>query len=812
MLALCLSAWQAPAADAPAFDLTGPRVEVRVTRAGKTLPISEVPNLAAGDRLWVHPDLPPGQSVHYLLVVAFLRGSTNPPPDEWFTRLETWKRGAVEGLYVTVPADAEQALLLLAPETGGDFNALRNAVRGRPGAFVRASQDLNQASLDRGRLDTYLDAVKDANANDPKDLQERSKLLARSLNIKLDQQCFDKPSEQQAPCLVKNTNDLVLDDSHSQSVVANWTSGNSADLLAQVSYTRPAGGGSYSVYVGAVLDMVRIFDSFHTPEYQYIPALGVARKGALELKMNIPPSFKKPMSVIVVGLPAVEKSSPPPLRPVDERQEYCLQRDEVVLPAEAGPLAFSTDYAHDVFFRLASSSGKNVEVPARADAGRGGYVLEEKGMQGGALNAGQFGSDIKGRLHGQWGFDPFDGPEFKVQIAHDVTWTLAADDRHSLVVGRTETLHFESAAASCVEDVIVNLGDGKQTGEAHKIDATWKITGPRQVEVQLPLKDVKAGDLTVQFKEAGTAKPEQIALQTYSEPGQIESFTIYAGDKQGTLRGTGLGEVASLEVQGIHFAPLPESGEQGKDVLPLATTDDKGTAALHPNEKMTARVTLKDGRTLDLPASVETARPRVTLVNRTVQPGPGTSYIKLASENELPVDGRLTFAIRAESPSAFRRDDKVEVGSVDGSFHAMLSIADNTLVLQDAKTALLTLDPAKAFGGSAFGPLQFRPVGQSGVAGDWQPLATLVRVPQLSGVKCPAPNQDNAQCTLEGSNLFLLDSVASDAQFTSATTVPEGFGASTLSVPRPSGSTLFVKLRDDPSVVSAASPPAQQQR
>jgi hypothetical protein len=42
------------------------------------------------------------------------------------------------------------------------------------------------------------------------------------------------------------------------------------------------------------------------------------------------------------------------------------------------------------------------------------------------------------------------------------------------------------------------------------------------------------------------------------------------------------------------------------------------------------------------------------------------------------------------------------------------------IVLQDSKTALVTLDPAKAFGGSAFGPLRFRPLSTTGVAGDWQ--------------------------------------------------------------------------------------------
>ena len=44
--------------------------------------------------------------------------------------------------------------------------------------------------------------------------------------------------------------------------------------------------------------------------------------------------------------------------------------------------------------------------------------------------------------------------------------------------------------------------------------------------------------------------------------------------------------------------------------------------------------------------------------------------------------------------------------------------------------AVATFDPTKAFGFSAFGPLKFRLVNK-GVAGDWQPLVTLVRLPVL---------------------------------------------------------------------------------
>jgi len=67
---------------------------------------------------------------------------------------------------------------------GRDFKTLVSAVRGRPGAFVRTSQDLNQAALDRSRLERYLSAIRTLNDSDPSKLTEAAPLLARSLAIK----------------------------------------------------------------------------------------------------------------------------------------------------------------------------------------------------------------------------------------------------------------------------------------------------------------------------------------------------------------------------------------------------------------------------------------------------------------------------------------------------------------------------------------------------------------------------------------------------------------------------------------------------
>ena len=73
--------------------------------------------------------------------------------------------------------------------------------------------------------------------------------------------------------------------------------------------------------------------------------------------------------------------------------------------------------------------------------------------------------------------------------------------------------------------------------------------------------------------------------------------------------------------------------------------------------------------------------------------------------------------------------------------------------------------------------------------------------PTLLKVLLPQMCIRDRQCTLHGTNLFLIDSVASDSQFTHTVPVPSGFADAALSVPRPNGTLLYVKLRDDPSTV-----------
>jgi hypothetical protein len=199
---------------------------------------------------------------------------------------------------------------------------------------------------------------------------------------------------------------------------------------------------------------------------------------------------------------------------------------------------------------------------------------------------------------------------------------------------------------------------------------------------------------------------------------------------------------------------------------------------------------------------VQPPRPRVTLVSKNIRAGAVPSAITLGNPDELPMEGEISFLLKSEIPDRFTRREKIEVAAADESFTVLLGFNEANLVLRDSEHLVATLEPLKAFGSSAFGPLQFRPIDAAGGKGDWQPLAVLVRIPALKEIRCSA--SPDKPCQLTGSNLYLIDSVASDLQFTHTSPVPSGFLDTTLAVPRPSETGLYLKLRDDPSAISTA--------
>ncbi|MBU3076780.1 hypothetical protein [Sphingomonas quercus] len=455
------------AAETAPFDLTGPTLRVAVTRDGKTLPIAQVPQMATGDRIKVRVDLPADQSQHYLLVAGFLRGSTNPPPDKWFFKSEPWTKRGRDGLDLTVPEGAQQIILFLAPETGGDFSTLRNAVQGRPGAFVRAAQELAQASLDRSRLDAYLAAIRKTAPDDPERLARITPLLARSLQIKVDGDCLTKMPSLQAACLLQNQESLVLNDGHSNAIT-DAVAGPGADLALQLSATPQGGLGQYSPYIAAIRDVIGILSTFGTAKYQYIPALATLDGDKMNLVLNAAPSFHNPKSVLVTGLPIIAPTHVPPLAIPEATPGLCARASRPVLPMAGAPLIYATRFAHGMTLHAQLPDGSAVDLPATPDVEQGGLVIDTASIPA------RFSGSVEAKLHGEWGFEPFEGPSVTLQAGTGRRWQAAPGEPAG------GELVLTGGDAACLGTVTA------QTDGAAPAALKWSRTAADAVKVPLP--------------------------------------------------------------------------------------------------------------------------------------------------------------------------------------------------------------------------------------------------------------------------------------------------------------------------------------
>jgi hypothetical protein len=401
--------------------------------------------------------------------------------------------------------------------------------------------------------------------------------------------------------------------------------------------------------------------------------------------------------------------------------------------------------------------------------------------------------DLTGVLRGKWGFDDWEGPHFHLHAPVAGKWTLAAADQSALVVGREDTLHLEGDSTVCIDRVEEAAGSAKPS------KLTWKSSKPEAIEVALPLKNATPGPVALEVYQYGLERPDKLALTAYAEAASLDRLTISAGDQSAVLIGNRLDEVAKADLDGIDLKPAKLSRVQDFDQL--AMTAASATTNLDPTKSYMAKVQLQDGRQLKVPVTVESARPEITLLNKGIQPSPTApaSPVHLGSEDDLPVDERVVFFLKSRVPADFPRNEKVEVAAEDGSFRTTLSLADGSLLLEDAQTAMGTVDPLARFGGSAFGPLEVRAMSAEGVTGDWLPLGTLVRLPGFKELRCP--RAVSKPCTLSGSNLFLASAVGATADLANATDVPPDFTGTQLTLPHPANGTVYLRLRDDPETV-----------
>ena len=699
LIALACIALAKPALAYPApFDLYGPALRVSVTRTGTILPIASVPQLAAGDRVTVEATLPKDETAHYLLVAAFLRDSTNPPPDGWFAKSESWKSKGRGGGPITliVPADARHLVLFLAPETRGDFSTLRNAVKARPGAFVRAAQDLEQASLDRGRYDAYLAVIRKVSASAPGSLAHVAPVVANSLHIKINDDCLQRQQEFQTACLLDAKQSVVLGSDGASDTGS--LAGAATDLALSLSATPAAGLGYYSPYISTIHEIIGIFGAMRSAKFQYIPALGVPDGDKLALVLNTPPSFADPKSVMMAALPEVKPTEAPALQALPAAVAPCLGVKEAVLPLAVGPHFYATAYARDLMLRVHLPKGPPIELPLTADPARGGLVIGSPAVPPTGISG-----SVTARVHGQWGFDPLLGPEVTLQTAGDWHWQ-AKDAKKG-----EGPLVLTGAQAVCVSAVTATTS----LGSPKPVD--WKSSGPDEITITLPASGEKYQPVMLSVAGPEGVAPARVAVVPPAKA-PPPTATIIAHSSGQSPVGEG------------HFIP-----------------------------------------------------------------------ILLDDPSEIPASTPLSFTLKAMGNTRFTGHETVEVGAGDGDAMARLTLGSG-LVLVDPGFMVASLLPAQALGASAFGPLRARLL-RDGVSGEWLNLGTLVRLPRLSAMVCPA--DPNATCTISGDGLYLLASVSASRDFEGATSISEGYPGSTLQVPHPlKDGILFVRLHDAPELVN----------
>jgi hypothetical protein len=765
-------------ADDARFDLDGPRIDVFITRGPTTLPIARVPNLLPNDVLQIKADLPGTQSNHLLLIVAFLRSTTNEPPDNWFTKIETWKPQPADGTAITVPEGAQRAIMFVAPETGGDFNTLRNAVKLNPGVFLRAAAALDKASLEQQRIQRYLAGMQAVALQDEKMIKLRSQRLATALALTPNASCFAQPVANQVDCLTQTSTPVLLDDGHGQTVADAISTGPSSDFINEASQTD---GAAYSAYVGTLIDLVHLAVSLRTAKYHYIPAISFPQGPTLNLRLNAPPSFANPMSVIVIGLPPIEPSVAPQVRLPDEAPALCLLEPSMLVTLRAAPLIFSTDFGHEL--TLDVEGRRHVLTP---DPLTGSLFASGDDPHQNAMKT-SVDINVSGTISGYWGFEPFNGPTLLLQQLPGKRWILSGAG--NLLAGQDAHITLQGDGTACVRQVTLGDGKGKAT-----VLVSQPITGGG-IDLKLPLTSYLAGTYSLVIQQYGTVVDYKIPVPVYVAGIRLDHVVRHPQENTVALFGRGVEAVSSVSMGGWNYKPTAMQAEDN------GRLELRASSASNQVSTSDATVTLNDGRQMSVPVVLAGSGSDLQLVSFETVPDRSKDEleIELHSKMDIPLEGKLKFVVH--SSGVFPRSQKIEVAAGEGSVSTILTLNSDSLILQDAHTAVASVELAKVFGGSTFGPLRIRAVPGDGTFGAWTTLGTLVRQPHITAVHCsdgPSP-----VCMIEGSELFLAIAFSSGKVFGKATIVPTGFDQSTFSVPAKARvDTLYVWLRDDPQSVA----------
>ena len=153
------------------------------------------------------------------------------------------------------------------------------------------------------------------------------------------------------------------------------------------------------------------------------------------------------------------------------------------------------------------------------------------------------------------------------------------------------------------------------------------------------------------------------------------------------------------------------------------------------------------------------------------------------------------------SDGVFQPTDRIEIALANGQASAVFGFqsAMAALILENAHTAVGSVDLDRSFGESAFGAIHLRMLRANGELGSWVSLGTLVRRPHITLVQC-----ERGDCVLHGSELFLIQELSASDDFQHPIPVPLTAVGDTFAfrIPETNVESLSCRLRDASSAMA----------
>jgi hypothetical protein len=521
----------------------------------------------------------------------------------------------------------------------------------------------------------------------------------------------------------------------------------------------------------------------------------------MNLKLNSPPSFYNPKSVIVIALPKIEPSRVPNLRLEDSTQSFCLASPSMSLPFRGAPSLFSTSFPHDLVIAFGPEES-GVHIALVPDAYDGGLIpanpIPEGLLDRFETKASDGSVTVQGRLEGRWGFDQLDGPTLNFQYSPGDDWKLVSSK--AFMAGEDVEVALRGRGTACIHQITIS--NSSDDSSPVQFD---RASGNDNLVLHLPFKDRSAGTYSLAIAQHGTPAIAKVGITVYSNDIRIDKMLLGTGGSA-ILLGQHLQKVVSVKVGDQTFVPINAAPEERGLQLraPHAPATDNAPSAT---------VLLQNGGVMTVPVAVEEpgATLKVLSVDSTLVTPKAEIPIGLGSQRDIALHGILHFVVQSEG--VYPRGQDIEISTADDAVRTRISLSSGDLILQDDHTAVGAVDLDKAFGESAFGELRIRAIPSDGTVGNWVTLGRLVRRPHITAVRCTSV--DVPTCMVEGSDLFLALAFSTTADFASPIPVPTGFDGSNFAIPMkpyPRTSTLYVRLRDDPDGFATIKIPARGAR